>query len=489
MHPTLRPALVLVAIALGLGALGDGLLRATPWGINAGLFLGALVIAAAGVACIRRQPGEGAPALLVALVFALALAWRDAAWLRTLDVAGAGLSLGGALLGSRTPSDPEAAVRERLSAALIAAVGPLLGFAPVIRQDVAWAEIEPGRFTRAAAAAGRGVAIAAPLLAIFGGLLIAADASFQRYATHVTALDLSGASSHLLLAGGCAWLCAGFLRSVGAPPRGRHPSGRSGPQLGLGAVEIGLALGLLDALFISFVAVQSRYLFGGAGFVSAAGGPTYSAYARRGFFELVIVASLTLPLLLAALGLLRVRGVGARRVCQILAALMVALVLTIMLSAVQRMALYVREYGLTELRLYTTAFMLLLAAVFVAFSATALRGRYRGFGRCCVLAALIVVAGLHMLNPDALMARVNLAVARDGVAFDVPYAAGLSADAVPTLLGEIGALPPAPRCSLAKALVARWATGADDWRAWNLARQQARRTTERGSALIRRAGC
>jgi Domain of unknown function (DUF4173) len=63
----------------------------------------------------------------------------------------------------------------------------------------------------------------------------------------------------------------------------------------LGIVEIGIVLGLLDLLFLTFVVIQVRYLFGGAGRVAATAGLTHTEYARRGFFELVTVTALALP--------------------------------------------------------------------------------------------------------------------------------------------------------------------------------------------------
>ena len=44
----------------------------------------------------------------------------------------------------------------------------------------------------------------------------------------------------------------------------------------------------------------------------------------------------------------------------------------VIVSALQRMRLYTQEYGLTELRLYTTAFMLWIAAGGVWYLATVL---------------------------------------------------------------------------------------------------------------------
>src|SRR5207237_8333932 len=77
------------------------------------------------------------------------------------------------------------------------------------------------------------------------------------------------------------------------------------PRASLGIVETCVVLGALDALFAAFVAVQFRSAFGGAAFVERTTGLTYAAYARRGFFELVVVAALALPLLVGADWLVR----------------------------------------------------------------------------------------------------------------------------------------------------------------------------------------
>src|SRR5205085_5750237 len=136
---------------------------------------------------------------------------------------------------------------------------------------------------------------------------------------------------------------------------------------------------LLDALFLCFVCVQVRYLFGGATWVAQVAGLTYAEYARRGFFELVWATALVLPLLLALHWLLRTDDRAAQRIFRALAAAQLVLLFVVIASALTRMRLYQREYGLTELRLYTTAFMGWLALVFVWFAATVLRGARERF--------------------------------------------------------------------------------------------------------------
>ncbi|HZG53939.1 MAG TPA: DUF4173 domain-containing protein, partial [Pyrinomonadaceae bacterium] len=170
----------------------------------------------------------------------------------------------------------------------------------------------------------------------------------------------------------------------------------------LGAVEVGVVLGLLNVLFGCFVAVQFRYFFGGAARVMSVTELTYAEYARRGFFELTWVAGLMLPLLLAAHALLNKDRRAAERIFRPLAGVQVALLFVIMASAVARMRLYQSEYGLTELRLYTTAFMLWLGLVFVWFAWTVLvRSNRERFACGALVAAFLTVGLLHLLNPDA----------------------------------------------------------------------------------------
>ncbi|HEY9404878.1 MAG TPA: DUF4153 domain-containing protein [Pyrinomonadaceae bacterium] len=256
-------------------------------------------------------------------------------------------------------------------------------------------------------------------------------------------------------------------------------AGQAAQGISLGAVEVGVVLGLLNVLFACFVAVQFRYFFGGAARVMSITELTYSEYARRGFFELTWVAGLVLPLLLGAHALLRKNSSTAERVFRPLAGAQVALLFIIMASAVARMRLYQSEYGLTELRLYTTAFMLWLGLVFVWFAWTVLVQSARQRFACGALVAAFVTAGLlHLINPDAYIVRANAAHARAGRSFDAAYAASLSADAVPALVSALPSLSPDERCLVERELSGRWSGRAsgEDWRAWSLARSRAWRT-------------
>lgn len=483
MSETTRTGLVLLAAGLTLGLLAGVLLGASPPGPGLGLWVGAVV--AVVTLLVRRgrlaAPGPGRRLAVPMLLFALAAAWRDSLTLRALDVAAVMVTAGLAVRYARSGDLRTAGVTDYLRG-LVQSAGHALGGAPVlVFTDIRWPEVPRGRWSGPAAAAGRGLLIALPLLALFGGLFMAADAVFDQMVANLLAADVIAAFRYLLRAAFWTWVTTGLLRGawVGRAQAagGAAPAGDSAqPAFTLGAVEIGVALGLLNALFFAFVAVQFRYFFGGAAVVAAGTGLTYAEYARRGFFELVAVAALVLPLLLLGHWRLRRDGPGPERLFRYLAGALLVMLGIIMVSAVQRMRLYQQAFGLTELRLYTTAFTAWLAVLLGWFSATVLRGRREPFAVGALVSGLALLAALHALNPDAHIIRTNAGRAQAGRALDTGYAVSLGGDAVPALLEALPALPEPERRAVAGELLRRFGPPApDDWRTWTWGYIQARR--------------
>ena len=128
--------------------------------------------------------------------------------------------------------------------------------------------------------------------------LVQADAVFDKIIKDTFYMDFPTLISHLFLIAFFAWVTAGYFRGVLYEWDVPVSVGMPSKTFGIGIIEIGTVLGAIDLLFLSFVIVQFRYLFGGHALVQATTGLTYAEYARRGFFELVAVAALVLPLLL-----------------------------------------------------------------------------------------------------------------------------------------------------------------------------------------------
>lgn len=468
-----------IGAALVLGALGDVLLRGVPWGINVFLWTAALVAFAAAPPALRGVRRTRRWMLAAALLFAACVAWRDSTLLAFLNVCGVLACLSLAAWGSAGRLRLRGVSGYALAsiyAGAFAAAGPL----PAVVSDIRWDEIARDGWRRPILSALLGLCLAVPLLLVFGGLLTAADAVFADMVSTLFAFDAAKVFGHVFLILFLAWISAGYLRAAASKQDASDPSIERPPSLSLGAVELSIALGLLNALFLAFVVVQARYLFGGAQRIAA--GLTYAEYARDGFFELVAVAALVLPVLLLAHWLLADNeGRLPRLLFRALSASMVALVLVITVSALWRMNLYYEEFGLTELRLYSTAFMLWLGLILAFFLATAFRN-YRGrFAAWTLASGLASILLLNAINPDALIARANIERLEEGERFDPYYLLLLSDDAAPTIaksLPEISEYEFSDEYPLEKALLEEWEDDDSDWRTWNISRMEANEIAE-----------
>lgn len=449
--------------ALLLGVLAEFLLRIRPWGMGAAVW--ALVFAAlAAVLAGRAQARQRIGPLAAAAAFAVVFAWRASPVLLGLSFAAIFACLAMALLERPTRRGLVPYGLGALTTLVAAGLGAIPALPVAARRS-------PGTHAtwRPVRVAATGFALAVPLLLVFGGLFANADPLFARYSGDVAREidDVIARVDTILLA---AWLSAGLLVALGWVRLG---SGVEPPGLRRGGDEVLVALGLVNLLFLAFLAVQARALLGGREFVETTIGLSYAEYARGGFFQLVACAAIALPALLAAdWGM--PAGAPRRRRFALLAGALTLMVLAVLVSAARRMALYVDVYGLTELRLYTSAFMGWLAVAVLLFALTVLRGARRRFAFSSLAAGAAFLGGLVIANPDATIVRFNMA--RVGIdRFDVLYATSLSADAVPALIDGLPRLDEPARCFVTKRLVGRWG-GADapDWRTWSWSRGRAR---------------
>jgi hypothetical protein len=130
-----------------------------------------------------------------------------------------------------------------------------------------------------------------------------------------------------------------------------------------------------------------------------------------------------------------------------------------------------------------------MGAMLFWLAATVLRGRRDAFAFGALASGLATVALLFFLNPDAIVARTNvarMASAEAPAGFDVAYATTLSADAVPVLIDALGALPPELQCPLARHMLRRWPPERDrSIRSWNWAAARASDLVQEHEARLR----
>jgi len=472
-HLEAATGVAVAILALTLGVLADRLFFGSRAGVNVLVWNGAMI---GSLLVMRRRLGLPVRPLPVAclggsLLLSAMVVWRASDTLQAFNLLAAA-----ALLILAVALPPGIGLR-RLS--------PLRGFetavlgafeltagAVAIAMMKCWQDQAKRFQSRDLQYFARAALIASILLAIFGGLFIAADAVIEAEVTKLASIDVAAIARHLLLIAVVSWLSAGafwgFL-AVEAKPAELLVLGESWR---VRTAENAIVLGSLAVLFTAFVLVQLRYLFGGEDVVLKSVDLTYAQYARRGFFELVAVAALLLPVLLA-LDWARTRTPNAGLVFRGLAAILIALLFVIMASALQRLRIYEEAFGLTETRLYVAVALFWFAAVFAWFLATIGRDRRDDFAAGALITAIVALVVVNMLNPDGFIAASNTHRLSSGKTFDAEHALSLSADAVPTLISHLDRLASEDACAVAAGLLQRWPAETNEARSWNFGRERA----------------
>lgn len=524
-------SLIILLVSFALGALARGLLDDS-FTHNAPLGLGLTLIfmlntsaAIISLLFIRKENKRALLFFIPAALLSLGLSLHDSAWLQALDLAAISISTAFGVYASISKEPMLAGVMKTVQNYSSGAIAPLLAAIELVSENIAKRTLMNEEASRIFAFIMKGSLIATPFLLVFTGLLCSADAAFAKHlGDFIKLFDLArilelSVTTTLLsgMVGGLLWSVAQWTaqsetaqsaaaqsaavqseaaqseaaqsaaaqseKALGLPIglanagaenlRGENLRGENLPRgLTIALPEMATALTLLNILFGAFVCVQIKYLFGGAQLVQITSGLTFAEYARRGFFELCTVSVLMLPLLLSADAICPRASKKAKLVFNGLVSTTVLLLLTIVASAIERMQLYSSEYGMSELRFFTTAFMFYLVTIFIAYLASVIKAQRRFFVPATYALGLISIATLHVVNPEYQISQSNMSRPADKI--DTQYLLSLSCDALPPIVEQLPRLPEAARNETASQLLARlkgaWKT---DWRAFNLSRTTA----------------
>lgn len=452
-----RPARRLAAGGLLVGVLAGWAFDGGPLG--AGFTAVTLALAAALLRLGGRealQAARGQRWLLAAAVLLAGLvAWRDNAVLVSFDAVGAA----GLLLLAATAWTGERPFADARLGDLVA--GPVEAAVKATSLGaVALAEAGCGSSLgqRARALAGPALRlcfIAGPVVLLVTLLLAWGDASFgERLARAVEGLGgvpLGGALRALAVTAFFTPLAAGF---VAFALRRREPArpAPAPPRLVLGAAESFGLVGGLAVVSLAFGAVQAECALSPSACVLPEG-LTYAQYAHEGFYQLAVAAGVILLVLLAVPPRARLAGPPMERALRLAATVLVVTTLPLLASAFRRMSLYEEAYGLTTQRLWSQACSVLLA-LWLAWRAVTLWTAPHRFAAGAVAGAVALLAGMNLLDPDALIARGNLErLHTEGRSLDSGYLGELSADATPALVDfALGQGEQSARVELCRAL-------------------------------------
>jgi hypothetical protein len=309
------------------------------------------------------------------------------------------------------------------------------------------------------------VAVTVVLALVFGGLFAAADPAFAHIVDNlVPELDGVDTVARLVVFG----IVLAFVLEGGYlirfPPR--LDAMAPAPMRPVPRWEWALPLGVLDALFIVFVAVQATVLFGGHTHVLETAGLTYAEYARQGFWQLLWVSGLTMLVLSVVIRVADRSTAADRRLLRVLVGTLCVTSVVVVISAIHRMWVYQQAYGFSTERLMVITIEVWLGVVFLLVAAAGIRMTARWLPRAVLVAGVLALLGLAALNPERLIADRNIDRFQQTGLLDAEYLSTLSADIDPAL----HRLPVSVR-----ACVTAGHSDRDRWYLFNLSRSRADR--------------
>ncbi len=399
---------------------------------------GAMAVAVACLALLRsgRLSARGRGALLLTVGLSPWLLLRMSPWLITLNA----LAMAGLFLLAVT--------RSRRLTSLFNGLGATpRNTSTIARSAVPEASRSMGK------AYGRAFLVAVPLSGAVLLLLASGDRFFASW-LGLSAVGERIADAVWVAVIGMAWLIVVTTsQQTVEPKRIVRASKRRGIQ-----VDAQVTLTAVAVVVVGYVASLVVAAFAGRAYVERRAGLTYANYARSGFFQLVAVVMLIVATLLFFRPAIT-NGRGHLRLLTVVAA---TGTITMAAVAVFRLQTYRSIFGLTMLRFGTTVFATWLGVVvFLVAVALAQPRFYRHLGVAVLLSAYAAVAYGNWANPEAMIARENIARidwatgttrSPTGAEFDVNYLSGLSDDAVPALVIGLETLPPEQTAALTNRL-------------------------------------
>jgi hypothetical protein len=244
----------------------------------------------------------------------------------------------------------------------------------------------------------------------------------------------------------------------------------------IGMTEQRMVLITVAIILWIFVTLQISYLFHSPPDVVGSG-VTFAEYARRGFFELSLAATVVggLIVLLEATRAGDLDADSHRSIKRLEIALLIAVQL-ILFSAFRRVILYEQAYGFTVARLFAQAYMIVLSLALVALALEVAHGGISSaFGRRVAEIALAMVTVLVFWNYDAWIVDRNIDRARETGKFDYAHAARLSGDAIPTLIGRRAELGPDVAQQIEAAIQCTSRPTSRRWFEWNVRAEEERK--------------
>ncbi len=254
-----------------------------------------------------------------------------------------------------------------------------------------------------------GFLCAVPVLIVVVPLLISSDDAFRGMMSNIFDNTFSFLLKIIIGIGICP-----IIISYGFSLKSRRV--RKIKNSNLKGIENAYLVSFLSAISLCYVLYlfsQLAYFFSAFKGFLPNGEITYAQYARKGFFEMCVIAVINLVIVFSALLLAKKKNGKASHSIKAIATFISLFTMIIIATAISKMVLYIDAYGMTVLRLTTSAFMMFLAIVFVSIILRIYITKINIIKIALVTAGFIVLL-LGTVNVNAVCANYNYESYKNG---------------------------------------------------------------------------
>ncbi len=242
-----------------------------------------------------------------------------------------------------------------------------------------------------------GIACSIPALIIIVPLLINSDDAFKGMMSKIFGNSIAALAKITL-----GILASIFVISYGFSVKKSRTDSPAKKEFNI--IENIYVISFLSAIcvcYLLYLFSQLAYFFGAfSGFLPQ--NYSYADYARKGFFEMCIIAIINLCLVLLTLLFANHKGGIIKAITTFIS----AFTLLIIATALSKMVLYISNYGMTVLRIGTSAFMLFLTVLFVAVILKIYLAKINVV-KTALLSAGVIVFILGAVNINSVCAEYN----------------------------------------------------------------------------------
>ncbi len=271
-----------------------------------------------------------------------------------------------------------------------------------------------------------GVVCAIPAVIVLALLLRSSDAAFDGMLTHIG--KYIGNFNSLLLKIIVGILFFPFALSLGLGlAKNKIEQKKWQINSHIDKVFVVSFLSAISVVYITYIFSQFAYFFNAfKGLLPE--GINVASYARRGFFEMTVIAVINFVIISFAL-IFTGKKENGKRAASVNAVIVFIAVFTLLLiaTALSKMILYIDSFGMTRLRILTSAFMVFLALLFIAVILRVFIKKVPVI-KLGVIAATVILLIIGFADVDRTVARYNL------YAFEQHYIENLDVDAI----GDLG---------------------------------------------------